>query len=107
MKHTVREFVLSVNPDAPAWIIQLAELLHEGGSETNASLAASRAADFARIPSVGQGLQKIVEGLSDLREIKELRLTPMQLETLQNIFAEMKSDFSKTIDRVSDSNKRT
>jgi len=100
MNKTVRDFLLSVHPDSPDWVIHLGEMLHEGGAETNASMAASRASDFARIPEVGQGLQKIVEGLSDLRKVESLRLTPMQLETLQSIYAEMMIDFGKTIDKV-------
>jgi hypothetical protein len=101
MSPSVRDFILSVHPDSPEWIILMGEMLHEGGAETSASMAASRAMDFARIPEVGQGLQKIVEGLSDLRKVTDLRLTPMQLETLQSIYAEMMTDFGSTIDKAS------
>jgi len=100
MSPSVRELIKGLHQDAPEWTIQLAEMLFDSGTEKSANMAATRAWDFIEMPAVGQGLQKIVGGLSDLRSINELRLTIMQEETLKSIYNEMMASFGDTIDKV-------
>jgi hypothetical protein len=67
------------------WVIELGDAIHEL-SERDPAVAASRAMDLAKSPSLGPAIQKIMAGWKETREaLKDLRVTPWQRVTIADL----------------------
>jgi hypothetical protein len=94
------KLIRNVDPHAPEWVCQLADLLLDTGAEKNATIASSSARSIARIPQIGKALRRLTSGILSLRAARDTDLTPAQSEILSKVLNALIENYSETVSSV-------
>lgn len=81
------------------WLLELGQMLRDLG-DTDSALAASRAYDLSRNPTIAQGLRELIHGYQIIKdELNKDALTSIQTQTVKNAI----KNISTNLDQLSNS----
>ena len=93
---TVKDHLIAIG-NSPEWVISLAEKIQTVLCSSSA-IAAARAKDLSRLPSIGVALESIICGWEILCTHDLQGLSPLQRETIEEVVLNILSDVHNNMD---------